>query len=100
MVIAGGEVIDEARQRIIRFDRADRQGRSDFNIEPSPKHYIQRPIARGAERASGAILVNLLVEIGMRAANQPLEERLHALDANFYLCPEIPGEQVGLRGLD
>src|SRR5580658_98740 len=41
--------------------------------------------------------MNILVKIRMRAAHKPLKERLHALDTNFYLWPEIPGEQVCLR---
>ena len=42
--------------------------------------------------------MNILVKVRIRAAHQPLEERLHALDTNFYLWSEIPGEQVCLRG--
>ena len=37
--------------------------------------------------------MNILVKVRMRAAHQPLKERLHALDTNFYLWPEIPGER-------
>jgi len=46
IVIPGGEVVNETRQKIIGFDRPDRQVRSDFNIDATPKHYIQGPIAR------------------------------------------------------
>jgi len=46
IVVPGGEVVNEARQKIIGFDRPDRQVRSDFNIEATPKHHIQGPIAR------------------------------------------------------
>jgi len=42
--------------------------------------------------------MNILVKVRMRAAHEPLKERLHALDTNFNLWPEIPGEQVCLRG--
>lgn len=46
IVVPGGEVVNETRQKIIEFDRPDRQVRSDFNIDATPKHYIQGPIAR------------------------------------------------------
>jgi hypothetical protein len=42
--------------------------------------------------------MNILVKVRMRAAHQPLKERLHALDTNFNLWAEIPREQVCLRG--
>lgn len=46
IVVPGGDVVDETRQKIIGFDRSDRQVRSDFNIDATPKHHIQGPIAR------------------------------------------------------
>jgi hypothetical protein len=46
IVVPGGEVVNETRQKIIGFDRSDRQVRSDFNIDATPKHHIQGPIAR------------------------------------------------------
>jgi hypothetical protein len=46
IVVPAGEVVNEARQKIIGFDRPDRQVRSDFNIDATPKHHIQGPIAR------------------------------------------------------
>ena len=46
IVVPGGEVVNEARQKIIGFDRPDGQVRSDFNIDATPKHHIQGPIAR------------------------------------------------------
>jgi len=46
IVVPAGEVVNETRQKIIGFNRPDRQVRSDFNIEATPKHHIQGPIAR------------------------------------------------------
>lgn len=69
IVVPGREIVNETRQIIIGFDRPDRQVRSDFNIEASPKHHIQGPIARRAKRASGASLMNILVKVSMRAAH-------------------------------
>jgi hypothetical protein len=90
MVIAGGEVTDEARQKIICFDRADRQVRSDFNIEPSPKHYIQRPIATGAERASGAILVNIWWKLVCAPPTSPSKKGCMRLMRIFICAPKFP----------
>ena len=46
IVVPGGEVVNETRQKIIGFDRPNRQVRCDFNIDATPKHHIQGPIAR------------------------------------------------------
>jgi hypothetical protein len=54
IVVPGGKVVNETRQKIIGFDRPDRQVRSDFNIDATPKHHILGSIAGRAKRASGA----------------------------------------------
>ncbi len=36
VVVPCGEVVNETRQKIIGFDRPDRQVRSDFNVETTP----------------------------------------------------------------
>jgi hypothetical protein len=46
IVVPGGELVNETRKKIIGFDRPDRQVRSDFNIDATPEHHIQGPIAR------------------------------------------------------
>ena len=46
IVVPSGEVVNETRQKIIDFDRPDRQVRSNFNIDATPKHDVQGPIAR------------------------------------------------------
>jgi hypothetical protein len=46
IVVPGGEIVNETRQIIVDFDRPNRQVRSDFNIDATPKHHIQGPIAR------------------------------------------------------
>jgi hypothetical protein len=94
IVMPGREVVDESGQKIIRFDGPDRQVGRDLDVEPSPQRHRQSPIARRAGKAIGAILVDILVKIGMRAADQPLKKRLHPLDTNFYLRPETPREQI------
>src|SRR5437016_13924878 len=92
IVVARGDVVNEACQKVIGFYGPDSQVRGDLEIDASTNHHIKGPIARRPENAPDAILMDSRAIIGMCDSHQPLKQGLGALQTNLYCRPHIRGD--------